>query len=84
MQKRKKTTLNEWLYGETEDRDDYKAALFVQIVPQKSIFILIFGALMSYLILVGCGSMGSPNPVKLNKLECGIHNDCSISYSQKF
>jgi hypothetical protein len=30
---RKKTTLNEWLYGETEDRDDFKTILFVQIVP---------------------------------------------------
>jgi hypothetical protein len=39
---------------------------------------------MSYLILVGCGSMGSPNPVKLNKLECGIQNACSISYSDAF
>ena len=37
---------------------------------------------MTYLILVGCGSMGSPNPVKVNKLECGIHNECSIAFSK--
>lgn len=74
-----RTTLGNWLYGETEDDSHrHKTTLFVEIAPQKSIFVLIFGASMAYIILIICGTMGSPNPVKINKVECGIHNNCTL------
>ena len=40
---------------------------------------MMFGAFMAYVIIVVCGTMGSPNPIKVNMLECGIHNNCTIA-----
>lgn len=34
---------------------------------------------MAYIIIVVCGTMGAPNPIKVNILECGVHNNCTIS-----
>jgi len=53
--------------------------MFAQIAPKKSLMVLTFGAVVSYSIMMMCGRMGSPNPVNHNTVNCGIHNNCTIS-----
>jgi hypothetical protein len=53
--------LKDFLYGKVDSEFVvHRVTFFAQIAPQKSIITLIFGAFMSYLILVVCGTMGSP------------------------
>jgi len=40
--------------------------------------------MIAYFVLVICGTMGSPNPVKLNKVDCGVHNNCALVHQQEF
>ena len=39
--------------------------------------------------MIICGTMGSPNPVKVNRVGCGVHNWCVLgdeeeSYLEKY
>ena len=52
-------------------------------MPQRPLIVLIFGAFVSYIILVICGTMGSPDPLNTSQIDCGIHNNCTIA-SQDF
>ena len=90
LQHHRPTTLSLLLYGEISDdpqarqRNLHKVTLFGQVVPQKPIITLLFGALVTYTILVICGTMGSPNPLKVNQVSCGLHNNCSLSSQDNF
>ena len=84
------TTLSLLLYGQISDdprerqKNAHKITLFAQVVPQKPIITMIFGALMTYIILVICGTMGSPNPLKINQVNCGLHNNCTLSSEEHY
>ena len=76
--------LRKFLYGAVDsDHLEHRVTMFASIAPQKSIITLIFGATMSYLILVVCGTMGSPFPVMINRVECGVHNSCTLLDGEK-
>jgi hypothetical protein len=78
------------LYGEISDdprarqKNLHKITPFAQVVPQKSIITLLFGALVTYIILVICGTMGSPNPLKINQVNCGLHNNCTLASAGQY
>lgn len=84
------TTLSLLLYGRISDdprakqKDLHKITVFAQIVPQKPIITMMFGALVTYMILVICGTMGSPNPLKVNQVNCGLQNNCTLATSDRF
>mmetsp|Transcript_15753 Transcript_15753/g.26580 ORF Transcript_15753/g.26580 Transcript_15753/m.26580 type:complete len:293 (+) Transcript_15753:8-886(+) len=86
----RQTELFKWFYGDIGNeqaiiqKNIHKITYQAQILPQKQLIILVFGSLIAYVLLVICGTMGSPNPVKINKVECGIHNDCTLSSKAEF
>ena len=90
MQQHRPTTLSLLLYGEISDdaqlyqRNLHKITTFAQVVPPKSIITMLFGALVTFTILVICGTMGSPNPLKINEINCGYHNNCTLSTKENF
>jgi hypothetical protein len=34
---------------------------------------------MAYLIIIVCGTMGSPAAIKFNTVDCGLINNCTLS-----
>jgi len=57
----------------------YKVTTYAQIVAKKAKIVLVMGAVLAYLLIVVCGTMGSPNPIKINAANCGTYNNCTIS-----
>ena len=86
----KRSALEAWLYGKLPDepalahRDRHKVTSYGEIVPQKRIIVLIFGAFIAYVLIIICGTLGSPNPVKINQVDCGLHNNCTISSKENY
>lgn len=86
----RRTNLVNWLYGYLPDdpqsfqRDAYKVTMSAQILPQKPVIVLIFGAVVSYILLIICGTLGSPNPLKINSVNCGLHNNCTLAFRDDY
>lgn len=84
------SSFQKWLHGdighepEEVQKNIHKISYRAEVIPQKQIAVLVFGCVVAYCILVVCGRMGSPDPVKINMVECGVHNMCSISSRDEF
>jgi len=46
-------------------------------------YVLIFGALVAYVIVIICGTMGSPEAIKVNKVDCGPQNNCTLDVNNQ-
>lgn len=42
------------------------------------------GAVLAYLLIVVCGTMGSPTPVKISAANCGLYNNCTIAAKEGY
>lgn len=83
----KRSTLTNWLHGHIEDDDNrqmHKVTTYAEIMPQTPLVVLIFGSFMAYFLIVCCGTMGSPNPLKINQVNCGLHNNCTIYHKKGY
>ena len=56
----------------------------LETLHKKQIYTLLFSALISYLIMIMCGTLGAPTNVSSHLLECGTSiNNCTLRTSMK-
>ena len=87
----RRTKLESILFGELSldnparaQRELYKVTPYAKVIAPKAKIVLVMGAMISYFLIVVCGTMGSPTPIKVDAANCGLYNNCTIASQEGY